>query len=137
MKPVYVLVVFLSASCAAPVHTLSNLDYLGNSFAATDSVTVFVDPAAIEKPYTVIGKGYVRSGTLGSVPIRYLQAEAIEKAKQHGANAVLILENFTPGGLNAVTKTDSTGREVVTVQSNSYARYGQQRFAIHFLKYKK
>lgn len=138
MKLVYTTALCIAAaSCATTVKPLSNLDYLGNSFPATDSVTVFVESSAIEKPYAVIGKGYIKSGTLGVVPVRYLQTESVAKAKQHGADAVLIQDYVLPvTGLNTVTHTDSLGRETVTVGNTTVRQYGSQRFTILFLKYK-
>jgi len=137
MKLLYLAALLLLASCFIPGQTVSNIDYLGTSHAATDSVTVFVDAAAIEKPYTVIGKGYIRSGMRWSLPVRMLQAQAIDQGERHGADAVLITENINPAsGLHAVAKTDSAGRETVTVQNAGAHRYDIQRFTIQFLKYK-
>jgi hypothetical protein len=100
-------------------------------------VAVFVDASAIEKPYTIIGKAYPKAGMLGNLPIKRLQAESVEKAKQNGADAVLI-QDYTvyDPSVTSVHKTDSVGKGTVTVANTALHQHSSQRFAITFLKYK-
>jgi hypothetical protein len=138
MKILYTaLATLFMAACAPRAKTFSHLDYLGTSFTPTDSVAVFVDASAIEKPYTIIGKAYPKAGMLGNLSIKRLQAESVEKAKQNGADAVLIQDYMVyDPSVTSVHKTDSMGKGAVTVANTTLHQHGSQRFAMTFLKYK-
>jgi hypothetical protein len=138
MKILYTaLAIFFMAACAPRAKTFSHLDYLGTSLTPTDSVAVFVDASAIEKPYTIIGKAYLKAGMLGNLSIKRLQAESVEKAKQNGADAVLIQDYLVyDPSVTSVLRTDSLGKGTVTVANTALHQHGSQRFAIVFLKYK-
>lgn len=129
------LTVFLSA-CGTTTKPFSRIDYMGNSYPATDSVTVFVDPSAIEKPYTIIGKGFVKPSALGWQPLEKVQADAVKKAKENGADAVLIQDHLLPVGYNTVVHTDSMGNGVLTLGNATAAQAGTRNFTFLFLKYK-
>ena len=65
----------------------TRIDYVGKSATPTQKVEVFVDPSAIKKAYTVIGKAYVTYGV--GFRMETLQRQALQKAKEKGADAVL------------------------------------------------
>lgn len=54
MKYIYTSLVLstIFTSCAM------RIDYLGSASTPTNNVDVYVDPSAIKRPYTIIGKGY-------------------------------------------------------------------------------
>lgn len=109
--------VLLFSSCG------TSINYLGNSFDKTSHVDVYVEQGAIKKRYTVIGKGYEQYSIYTRNYIEKLQAKAIEKAKQKGADAILFQDYYLlqPGtAINTTTKTDTLLKGVLTI-SNTYA----------------
>lgn len=119
----------------------TRIDYLGTRHAKTETIDFFVDPSAIERPYTVVGKGYVGAGpgtflfSAGKI-----QAKAIAKAKQTGADAVLVQDLYLPAtgaSISSVFHTDSVGKAAVTVGNSTLTATGTRTFDIRFLKYKR
>ena len=128
----FFLVVF--SSCG------SHLNYLGSSYTPTKRIDVYVDPSAIKHSYTIIGKGYMEYGTgvFSKSRIEKMQAKAIEKAKAKGADAILFRDYyFKDNGatINTVTKTDSVGKSLVSVQTGDISPIISSRTDILFLKY--
>lgn len=138
MKVLYALsATFFFAACVSSKIPTSVLEYLGTLYAPTDSVRVYVDSRAIEQPYTVIGKGYLRPFMLEATSVHYIQANAITMGKNNGADAVLIEDGFLPiVGNRSVVHTDSLGRIDYTVENRSLQHSGNNRFLISFIKYK-
>jgi hypothetical protein len=133
MKLLYTaLFLFSVSSCATRLH------YIGNSFPASQSVDLYVDPSAIAKPYIIVGKGYIKEGIGSPNYIKRIQPLAINKAKQKGADAVLIQDYYAPAtaDLHTVLRTDSVGRGTVTVGNTTVQPAGIQNFTVLFLKYK-
>jgi hypothetical protein len=125
------LVSLLFSSCFS-----TRVDYLGNSFTPTRSVDVYVDAAAIRKPYTVIGKGYVNDHAYNITPLERIQENVVEKAKEKGADAVLFQEYLylSDGSTSTTTaRTDSTGRTMV--RNTTSGPVINSRREILFLKY--
>jgi hypothetical protein len=133
MLKIYAIsLLLIFSSCRA------RLNYLGSSYTPSKHVEVFVDPSAIKKPYTVMGKGYMEFNYYTKGRISKMQAKAIETAKQKGADAVLFHEYFvTQEGTNVktVTKTDSVGKGSITVHSGTIGPIVSSRTDILFLKY--
>jgi hypothetical protein len=132
MKLLYTALLFFASSCATRLH------YIGNSFTPSRQVDVFVDPSSIAKPYTIVGKGYIKEGVGSPNYIKRIQPLAINKAKQKGADAVLIQDYYTPGAadLHTLLRTDSVGRGTVTVGNTTVQQASFQNFTVLFLKYK-
>lgn len=90
------------------------IGYLGNSSSPTSKVDVYVDPSSIKRPYTVMGKGYVERtiGTEGSA--ERIQAKALKKAREKGADAILFEDYFLvpPAASVASTRIDSVRTSV-------------------------
>jgi hypothetical protein len=126
------LVIFFASSCATRLH------YIGNSFPESQDVDLYVDASAIQKPYTIVGKGYIKEG-IGSLNyIKRIQPLAINKARQKGADAVLIQDFYTPpaADLHTLLRTDSVGQGTVTVGNTTVQQASFQNFTVLFLKYK-
>ena len=117
----------------------TTVNYLGSSSAPTQNVDVFVDASAIKKQYTIIGKGYVEYA-VGSTrgKIERMQAKAIEKAKQKGADAILFQDYYiTENGADIfrVSSSDSTGKVAGTAKNASVRPVVSSQQDILFLKY--
>jgi len=114
------------------------MNYLGTSSAPTSRVDVYVDAASIKKPYTIIGKGYMLGPSVGKRHIDKIQKKAMETAMEKGADAILFQDYFLAengSAIHNVTKTDSSGSRVVTVQDGSVTPILSSRTDIFFLKY--
>lgn len=126
------LLLVLFCSCRA------RLNYLGGSFTPTEIVDVYVDAAAIKKPYTIIGKGYMEYSRLARARIDKMQQKAIEKAKSKGANAVLFQDYIIKqdgSSVQTITKTDSVGKGLVTVETGTIGPIISNGTNILFLRY--
>jgi len=131
----YYSIVFISLSF---ISCGTRINYLGNSSAPTKNVDVFVDASAIKKPYTIVGKGYMEGFSLSKRAIEKMQKKALQKAKEKGADAILfqdyyMQENGT--GIYSVSKSDSVGKGLVTVQNGSLSPIVTSKTDILFLKY--
>jgi hypothetical protein len=127
----FFLMIFFS-SC------LPKISYLGNSYSPTKEPDFYVDEKSIERPYKIIGKGYPER--FGLYPLEVLQRKALTKAKDKGADAILIQDYFiqnTVATVNSIYRTDSLGKGLITtgssVLSNGNSDY--TRFIVLFLKY--
>ena len=134
LKLYFILIVSVSSSCGVSVN------YLGNSFNETSHVDVYVDPAAIKRIYTVIGKGYEQHYTSFSRNnIEKLQVKAIRKAKQKGADAILFQDYHVLHPGTAITTTtiklDTLNRGVVTTGNAHAGPVVSSGRNILFLKY--
>jgi len=134
MKKLYfvVLPAMLLTACATRV------DYVGNSYAPTQKVDVFVTQQAVAQPFDVIGKGYAHLPTAFS-NVEKMQKKAIEKAKRKGADAVIIEDYFVLATDNSVTTSmvsDSSSRLRIGVGSSSEHPSVTSGFQILFIRYK-
>ena len=134
MVKYYTLLLILFSSCG------SRLNYLGSSYSPSRNVDVYVDASSIKRPYTIIGKGYMEYGYgfYGKSKIERMQEKAIRKAREKGADAILFNDYYIKedgASIHSVTKTDSVGKGLVTVQSGSVGPVISSRRDILFLKY--
>tara|TARA_B100000745_G_scaffold102961_1_gene65754 strand:+ start:1149 stop:1496 length:348 start_codon:yes stop_codon:yes gene_type:complete len=90
-----VLVALLAIGCAS-------VNYVGKSFEPTTNVDLYFSKEDIEKEYTVMGHA-IGSGTSDSNDI---QQALIDKAKEKGADAVLITEIDNQNSLLAEVDSD-------------------------------
>jgi hypothetical protein len=125
------LISFTFCSCFLPRH----LDYIGASYSPTKIVDVYVDASAIKKPYTIMGKTYIETTPLTN--LERVQQDAIEKAKQKGADAILFRDYIIQdgGSFQTVTKSDSIGGSSVRVRTTTATPIETTRLDILFLKY--
>lgn len=118
-------------SCATRV------DYIGNAYAPSQKVEVFVVKDAIKKQYEVIGKGYVRMGTAFS-SYESIQKKAVAKARKRGADAVLIEDYFVLNTNSDITTTytkDSSGAAIGASHVQAHPSIGSG-FQILFIRYR-
>lgn len=128
--PLFLLIAF--SSCRA------RLNYLGGSFTPTKNVDVYVDASAIKRPYTIVGKGYMEYNYFVKSKVDKMQAKAIQKAQSKGADAVLFQDYIVKRdgtSVQTVTKTDSVGKGLVTVQTGTIGPVISSGTNILFLKY--
>lgn len=121
----------LLASCAA------NISYVGNTYGPTTKIDVFVDEATIKKNYDIIGKGYVRNSYITRP--EQIQKKAIGKAKEKGADAILLKDYYVPAvatGLQTNTRGDSTGRTYSITGNAAIPVATSSEMIILFLKYR-
>ena len=79
---------------------------------------VFVDPSAIKKAYTVIGKAYVTYGV--GFRMEKLQRQAVQKAKEKGADAVLFQDYYvTEEGTNSYASRTSDSTQILVNAHNA------------------
>jgi len=126
------MIVIVFSSCGVSVN------YLGNSFDKTSHVDVYVDPSAIKKTYTIIGKGYEKLNYFSRNGVEKLQSKAIQKAKQRGADAILFQDYFLlhPGtSISSTTKVDTVNKGVVTTSNTHAGPVVSSGRNILFLKY--
>ncbi|MES2882567.1 MAG: hypothetical protein V4676_10490 [Bacteroidota bacterium] len=134
MKKIYTTAALLSVLSSCGV----SIAYLGNQYEKTSKVDVFVDGSAIKKPFTIIGKGYEDQRVGYGYAIEKVQEEAIKKAKEKGADAILFQDYYLsqPGyGYTSVTTADSIQRRVITTTSSQSKPIVSSGRTILFLKY--
>jgi hypothetical protein len=127
-----ILSLIVLCSCRA------RLNYLGSSLSPTKNVDVYVDATAIRRPYTIIGKGYMEFGFGVKARIDKMQAKAVEKARSKGADAVLFQDYIIKRdgtSVQTITKTDSVGKGLVTVETGTIGPIVSSGTNILFLKY--
>jgi len=116
---------------------LPTINYLGNSYAATRDPDLFVDENSIERPYKIIGKGYPER--FGSLALESLQRKAIKKAKDKGADAVLVQDYYVVNTIASSNSSyrDTSGKGLITTGNSVFVNgdCDYTRFVILFLKY--
>lgn len=116
---------FLLSSCGF------RIGYLGDSAAPTSKVDVYVDPSSIKRSYTVMGKGYVEKAIGSPASSEKIQAKALRKAREKGADAILFEDYFLlPSTTIASSRLDSLSN---TSHSGTVLSSGRN---ILFLKYR-
>lgn len=132
MKKLYfsLLPLLFATACATRVA------YVGSSYAPTKKVEVFVSQQSVNKPFDIIGKGYAHT------PVSFtneekIQRKAVEKAKQKGADAVIIEDYFVLATDNSVT-TSAVRDSSRNVNFSSAPAHPSvtSGFQILFIKYK-
>ena|SRR5688572_9306926 len=112
------------------------MNYLGTTSSPTENVDVFVDPGAIKKPYTIVGKGYAEGISISKKSYEIMQKKAIRKAKEKGADAILFQDHYIIDnnmGMQSMTRTDSTGYSLI--QNSRVSPVVSSKPEILFLKY--
>jgi len=132
MNKIYTLV-FISClfSCGM------RMNYLGTASSPTENVDIYVDPAAIKKPYTIVGKGYAEGISILKNSYEIMQKKAIRKAMEKGADAILFQDHYfiENNGIQGYTRTDTTGSSLVNFQNTNLSPVVSSKPEIFFLKY--
>ena len=98
----------------------TRINYLGTSSTPTKDVDVFVDASSIKKPYTIIGKGYAETMIGEPSNLEKVQAKAVAKAKEKGADAILFEDYYVADNGATVYKPENkkgTATKTSTVNS--------------------
>lgn len=136
MKKLYAILAATSLYACSP-----DVSYVGQRYAPVSDVKVFVDEKAIDRPYTVIGRGYAQ--TAGTWPATRLQerlmAKYVAKAKQNGADAVLFRDMiwlYNGTSIYTNSRTDSLPRAVITTSNTQIGPINNRETEVLFLKFK-
>lgn len=130
MNKIYTLV-FVSClfSCGM------RLNYLGSSSSPTENIDIYVDPSAIKKSYTIVGKGYAEGISISKKSYEIMQKKAVRKAKEKGADAILFQDHYIiDNSIQGVGRTDSTGSALINT-NNRISPVVTSKTDILFLKY--
>ena len=129
-----VVVVLLLVAC-------TKLDYIGEEYAPTDHVDLFFTETDIELDYKVMGRILATAGDF--VDSEKMQKKIMQKAREKGADAVLILglDRYTtvgPSTYSETTKTEEKGGKTVTTTTGSTSSSTEDKKQVEalFLKYK-
>ena len=135
MKEIYFfLLVLFIFGCSTTVY------YVGQSYKLGTDPEVFVEESEIKQPYSIIGRGYIKSG-IGPHAINWnqVQRNAIKQGWLHGADAILIMQKNAIASLPAIQSygsIDSVSKGLQTF-SRTDAYYPLSTWHdILFLKYK-
>ncbi len=136
MKKIYMFLAAGSLYACTP-----HVNYVGQRYPAVAEVKVYVDERAIERPYTIIGRGYAeiqQAWPYNRMPEK-IQAKAIATARKNGADAILFrdqlwLANGT--SINSSSRTDSLPGAVITTSSTHIGPVNSRETEILFLKFK-
>lgn len=115
------------------------INYLGSSSTPSSKVDVYVDATAINKPYTIVGKGYTEYGFRARNRMEKTQEKAIKKARENGADAILFQDYYFSqegASIHSVSRADSIGSGLVTIKNATVSPIISSRTDILFLKYK-
>lgn len=80
----WMILIFFFASCSPTVH------YLGDNYAATDTLDIFYDEKDVEKAYTTIGK--MTHDKIFNYEVENVKNAMIKKAKQKGGNGIIFMQ---------------------------------------------
>jgi hypothetical protein len=128
MRKIYTLLITIFLiSCGTHVR------YLGSSFSPTNNVDVFVSRDLVNKPHQIIGKGYIERRPYSRASVETIQKKAVDQAKSHGANAVVIEDYFVVNNGTTITTHIDTVRNVQTANISPIISSG---FNILFFRYK-
>ena len=128
------MIVIVSVSC-------TKIDYVGKSYAPTTEVDVYFSLDDIKGAYEVMGHLTATAGTF--VSSEKMQEEIIKKAREKGADAVVILglDHFVTssgGSWSETTETKDTnsGTKTTTTGSTSDNTEEMKEITARFIKYK-
>lgn len=134
MKKIYLPVLALVISGCSTV-----IQYVGATYPASPKpAEIYVTESAITKPYTIVGRGYIKTG-FNDINWNKVQREATKQARQHGTDAILIIQNRTVSPIPsfiAQSRFDSISRGFKTKSSIEPSYPVSTWHDILFLKYK-
>ena len=124
------------------VSSCAHLDYAGESFPPTQHVDLFFSEANVGREYMVIGELTGTGDQL--VSTQKLQDKMVEKAREKGADGVVILglEHFQSGESTSYTENTTQGKtkkgKTVTTTTGSSTTSAEEKKRIRALliKYK-
>ena len=115
----------------------AHVDYLGRSYPPTTNVELFFAEADIKESYEVMGRVNARANDI--VSAEKLQKKIIEKARENGADAVVILgfERYQTGERTTYDETTKEKRSgTTTTGSSTTSSETEKAIEAIFVKYK-
>jgi len=120
----------------------AHLDYVGQSYPPTQQVDLFYSEENVGREHTVMGE--VTATAAEFVSARKIQDQMVEKAREKGADAVVILglEHFKSGESTNYSETTTQGagkkgkKYTTTSGSASTSVQESKRIRALFIKYK-
>ncbi|UCD63621.1 MAG: hypothetical protein JSW34_12890 [Candidatus Zixiibacteriota bacterium] len=120
----------------------TKLDYIGEEYPPTDHVDMYFSEADIEVEYKIMGRILATAGDF--ISSEKMQKDIIEKAREKGADGVLILglDRYTVTGPTTWSETTKSGEDdegtTVTTTTGSTSTESEDKKQVEalFLKYK-
>ena len=115
----------------------AHVDYVGRSYPPTDRVDVFYTEGDVPHEYNVMGKVVATANDL--VSAEKLQEKIVQKAREHGADAVVLLglERYKSGSTTDYNETtEKRGRKERTHGSSSTTDQENKEVQALFIKYR-
>ena len=128
-----VLIAVLSVSC-------TKIDYVGKSYSPTTEVDIYFSLDDVKGAYEVMGHLTASAGTF--VSSEKMQEEILKKAREKGADAVVILglDHYVTDSGSSWTETSDTkdtagGTRTTTTGSTSSSTEEMKEITARFIKY--
>ncbi|MDD4857670.1 MAG: hypothetical protein PHD74_06135 [Candidatus Krumholzibacteria bacterium] len=135
-------IVMLTAATLLLAVGCTKIDYVGKEFSPTVDVDIFFSLDDVEREYEVMG--HVTATADDMVSAEKMQEEILKKAREKGADAVVILglerySTSTPATWSETTKTEETetGTKTTTTGTSSSGTEEQKEIRATFLKYRR
>jgi len=119
----------------------TKIDYVGKSFPATTDVEVFFSMDDVHREYDVMG--HLSATANDMVSAEKMQEDILKKAREKGADAVVILglERYatsSPATWSQTTETEATksGQKTTTTGTSSSGSEEKKEIRATFLKYR-
>lgn len=119
----------------------TKIDYVGKEYPPTTDVEIFFSMDDVEREYEVMG--HLTATAADMVSTEKMQEEILEKAREKGADAVVILgldryATASPSSWSETTETTKTGTGTKTTTTGSASPGTEEKKEIRatFLKYR-
>jgi hypothetical protein len=119
----------------------TKIDYVGEEYPPTMHVDLNFSEADVERDYKVMGHVIASAGDF--VSAEKMQAKLVEKAKEKGADGVVILglDRYVTGGSTSYSETTTTkekkgGTETTVSGSSSSSSEEKKEIKAIFVKYR-
>lgn len=136
-----VLKVFIVSMIAILSISCTKIDYVGKSYSPTANVDIYFSLDDVKGAYEVMGHLTATAGTF--VSSEKMQEEILKKAREKGADAVVILgldHYVTEGGTSWSETTDTkdtgSGTRTTTSGSSSSNTEEMKEITARFIKYR-
>jgi len=134
-------IVSLAAAALLLAAGCTKIDYVGKQFSPTVDVDIFFAMDDVEREYEVMG--HLTATANDIVSAEKMQEEILKKAREKGADAVVILgldryATSAPASWSETTKTEETGTGTKTTTTGSSSSGTEEKKEIRatFLKYR-
>lgn len=119
-------------SCTARLHYIGKTTKPGGK-----EIDIYLSESSVKKQYEITGQGFLNAWAAHKTPEK-IQRLAEEKARQKGADAIIINKYYVPNTgqlISSTYVTDTVGRAVVTAGSTSISPTSTSGFNILFIRY--